>query len=394
MLLFILKAMKNFPYKLLFACIFLPPILYIFSISALETYLHNRLSKKIDSILVQDSTALYEGRHSIRDEISRNLGRYLSGRGTSHRLGISLSVMVAAGGNIILYPTQYDYYGAMDSVHDRPDPLSHVRIAEENYRLLSEGLVLSINVRVRHNSWISNGILVIYILSAVFLLSIFIRKGIRESEDMESRQVKALDDLTEKLSARESELSSIKTRESKYRADINELNKERENLSTDIDELLEEMENLETGLNNQKELREKREEEINLLKDEIEGFRNKVVRSKKKSKKNELIEKRFRVLYKNLIFTEKAIEGFLNLTDEFQLKAEEVIQKLDSDDSVINVKRKVFSKGGRINVLEVVFSYSGRIYYQKDSGAKNAIVAIGTKNTQTQDLAFIHREYN
>lgn len=386
--------MKNFPYKLLFACILLPPILYIFTVSVLESYLHRRMVAHIDSILIQDSAALFEGRHTVRDEISSNLGRYLSARETGHRLGISLSVMVSTGGNVILYPSQYDYYGAADSVHGRTDPLSHVRIAEENFRLLSEGLVLSVNVRIRQNSWISNGILVIYILSAAFLLSLFIRKGVREAEETENRQIKVLNDLTEKLAARESELSSIKTREDKYRSDINELNRERNNLSTDIDELLEEMESLEAGLNEQKELREKREEEINLLKDEIEEFKNKAGRSKKRSKKNELMEKRFRVLYKNLVFTEKAIDGFLNLTEEFQLKAEEVIQKLDSDDSVINVKRKVFSKGGRIDVLEVVFSYSGRIYYRKDSGTKNTIVAIGTKNTQNQDLAFIHREYN
>jgi hypothetical protein len=42
-----------------------------------------------------------------------------------------------------------------------------------------------------------------------------------------------------------------------------------------------------------------------------------------------------------------------------------------------------------MNVLEVAFSYSGRIYYQKDSQAKKTIVAVGTKNTQERDLAYL-----
>jgi len=37
----------------------------------------------------------------------------------------------------------------------------------------------------------------------------------------------------------------------------------------------------------------------------------------------------------------------------------------------------------------VAFFYSGRIYYQKDSQAKKTIVAVGTKNTQERDLAYL-----
>jgi hypothetical protein len=117
---------------------------------------------------------------------------------------------------------------------------------------------------------------------------------------------------------------------------------------------------------------------------------DKVVTKPKKMKKTlEAAAKRFTVLYKNLGFTERAVEGFLGLTGEFQLKAEEVIHKLNDDETAVPVKRKVFGKGGKMNVLEVVFSYSGRIYYQKDSHAKKVIVAVGSKNTQEKDLAYL-----
>ena len=112
----------------------------------------------------------------------------------------------------------------------------------------------------------------------------------------------------------------------------------------------------------------------------------------KKDKKINTISKRFKVLYKNLTFTDRACEGFLSLQGEFQLKAEEIIHRLNEDDSKVPVKRKVFGKGGKMNILEVDFSYSGRLYFQKDSKHKTKIVAIGSKKTQGQDLAFLERE--
>jgi hypothetical protein len=84
-----------------------------------------------------------------------------------------------------------------------------------------------------------------------------------------------------------------------------------------------------------------------------------------------------------------ALEGFLALTDEFQLKAEETIHKLNEDESAVTVKRKVFGKGGKMDFLEITFAYSGRLYYQKDSQAGKMIVAIGTKNTPEKDLAYL-----
>ena len=69
------------------------------------------------------------------------------------------------------------------------------------------------------------------------------------------------------------------------------------------------------------------------------------------------------------------------------------IHRINEDDSTVTVRRKVFSKGGKINVLEVDFSYSGRIYFQKESETQKKIVVIGTKKSQNQDLAYLHREF-
>lgn len=155
---------------------------------------------------------------------------------------------------------------------------------------------------------------------------------------------------------------------------------------------MEEIEKLEAGLDEQRRVREEREIDVLNLREEINNLRSRFERPEKKIKEMDAIQKRFRVLYKNLSFTERALDGFLSLSDEFQLKAEEIIHRLNDDDSKVPVKRKVFGKGGKMNFLELEFSYSGRIYYRKDSQSRIRIFVIGTKKTQEQDLAFLERQ--
>ena len=386
--------MKSFPFKILFLCIFLPPVFYIFTLNGLERYLQKNTEKKIDEIIIQNDNELYEGRHSVKEEINKNIGQYLTEKSFWYSLGISTSIIVQTKSNKILYPAQLSdgQKNFNDSVLS--DNLNYMDIAAENYKILNDGLVILTEVRIKQNSWLSNSILVFYIALAVYILRLFVIRNLKQSEEFEKEQVKIIDELSERLRSNQNELFKIKEKENEYSKSIRSLNKEKENLSSDIDDLLEEMENLEAGLNTQKELREKRENEINSLKTEIENIKSKNEKPKKKNKKLETIDKRFRTLYKNLTFTEKAIEGFSSLSEDFQLKAEEIIHRINEDDSTVNVRRKVFSKGGKINVLEVDFAYSGRIYYQKETKTKSAIVAIGTKKTQSQDLAFLEREFN
>ncbi len=384
--------MKNFPFKILFLCIFLPPVLYIFTLNGLELYLLKNARTKIDAIIIQNNDELFAGRHSIREEINRNIGSYLGNKTFWYRLGISTDIIVKTKNNKILYPPD------LSEIHDEfqqgmsQNP-NYMDLGAENYKIWDDGLVKIIDVRIRQNSWLANGILVLYIIVALLILKHFIKKSIKLNEEIEEEHIKKIEELSDKLFLYENELSQIKDKEKDYSENIEKLNREKETLSSDIDELLEEMERLEDGLKAQKELREKREKEINSLKTEIESINIKSEKPKKKSKKQETTDKRFKVLYKNLIFTEKAIDGFLSLSEEFQIKAEEIIHRINEDDSTVTIRRKVFSKGGKINVLEVDFAYSGRIYYQKDK-TKSIIAVIGTKKTQSQDLAFLEREYS
>jgi uncharacterized phage infection (PIP) family protein YhgE len=378
---------KNFPYRLLFICIFAPAICYIFTLQALEIYLQKQATVEINKIIIKNQEALYQGRYTVKDEVNRNLGEYFLNHSLKYKLGISTEIMVKTKDDRILYPASLK----KDINDSSGEVMNYMDVAAENYRILNN-LITSIKITVKRNSWLSNSILLFYYLLSLFILQFFIRKNIRETEIHERGRRDYINDLTEKLEVTESGLSEIRLKEDTYLIKIEELKKDRESLSTDIDGLLEEMESLEKGLTTQRDLREKRESELTDLQNEINDLKERMQNPKKKTKMTDATRKRFRVLYKNLEFSEKAIEGFLALSDEFQLKAEEVIHRLNEDRTLVSVKRKVFGKGGKMNVLEADFAYSGRIYYQADSQSKTKIMGIGTKNTQDQDIAYLERE--
>ena len=75
--------MKHFPFRILFISIFLPPVLYIFTLQMLEIYFQKRETSKLNGLIIQDYDALYEGRYGLKEEINRNLGKYFEQCGLS-----------------------------------------------------------------------------------------------------------------------------------------------------------------------------------------------------------------------------------------------------------------------------------------------------------------------
>ena len=384
--------MKRFPFKILFFCIFLPPVCYMLTLNLLEGYLKNRETIKLNSLIIQNPEALYEGRYTVNEEINRNIRQYL-GRSFKYKLGVRTHILVKTKDDRILYPTQYLFGKESfdDTYFSKPHPesLNYPEVASENYRILNEGLILSVDVRIRHNSWLSNTILVLYIFIALLIIRKFIWKGIEETEARDEEQQRHIQKLSNDLAQAQSRLREEKTRETDLLERINSLNRDKKDLSKDVDGLLEEMERLEAGLQDHRRIKEETEQEVLRLMEELDQQKEIFEKPKKKKKKVDTTAKRFNVLYRNLAFTDRAVEGFLALNDEFQLKAEEVIHKLNEDDAQVPVKRKVFGKGGKMNVREVRFAYSGRIYFQQNSQARTKILTIGTKNTQQRDLAYI-----
>lgn len=385
--------MKNFPFRLLFVCMFLPPVCYILTIQMLQGYLQKVETSRLNHVLVRDFEALYAGRHSIQEELRRNVAAHL-GQSLKYSLGVRTQILVTAKDHHILYPSKLkkDINGSakqIDLYEESLPSLNYVEVAAENYRILNEGLNLSVSVRIRHNSWLANIILVCYIFTSVLILRRYIEKRIRETERRERDQEELIEQLSKQLDQTESGLKEVRTKEDDYLKKIADFKKDKRALSKDIDGLLDEIESLEAGLSDQRKRKEEMELEVLELREELDRLKGKLHKPKQTEKKIKAINKRFKVLYGNLAFTDRAIEGFSSLTDDFQMRAEQVIHKLNEDDSKVLVRRKVFGKGGKTNVLEVEFSHSGRIYIRKDSEPKTKVMVIGTKNSQKKDLAFL-----
>ena len=102
------------------------------------------------------------------------------------------------------------------------------------------------------------------------------------------------------------------------------------------------------------------------------------------------MSKLFPVLYKNIVINRKALTGLLKLSEDQQIKAEEIIHQLDQTPENVIIKRKVFSgKKHKTTCLEVLFAYNGRLYFRKQDNMIEVVV-IGTKNTQPKDMEFLH----
>jgi len=165
---------------------------------------------------------------------------------------------------------------------------------------------------------------------------------------------------------------------------------EKEKASRTEDDMIDEIVSLEKSMQETISLQKTQEEELNLLKDKIAQYEKGDRKSnRQKAKASQIVQRRFKTLYKNLLVHDRAVSGFVSLTPELQLKAEEIMLQLHDEPKRVPIKRKVFGKKNRETVFEVLFAYKGRLYYRYTDEQKLEVVSIGTKHTQTKDLAFI-----
>ncbi len=403
--------MNYISFRIIFICIFLPPIMYIFSVQVLEGYLQNSREKEVKKVIIQDYEALYDGRYSIKEEIHNNIDRFLR-NDTLQALGVITKIVVTSKNGELLYPYYWEegdiYFNKQREFGgDNSESVNYIKIAEKNFQILNDGLIVSVDVKVKHNSWLTNSILILYLFSSILLLYWHYKKRVREWVAIRENEKKRIDLLSGKLDESEKTLEELSRKEKDYITKVEKFKHDKDNLesevvqlmdeveiqkkkSLEIDEILDEMERLEEDSKKNMALKQEKEREIIQLREEISQLKMIEVRGTKKRKKDiDSVEKRFTVIYKNLIFNKKALEGYIHLTQDFQLKAEEIIHRLNQDDSLVNIKRKFFSKKGKLNIFEVNFSYSGRIYFKKRDDKKIEIITIGTKNTQEQDITFI-----
>jgi hypothetical protein len=379
--------MKFLPFKILIVFILLPPVCYILSIQYLENHLSRKYLNAIEEIYIGDTGPLFAGSALLDQVINDNIDAYLRNE-TLIKWGTIVNVTVSGENGQIVYPA---YAKSHENTTTESDPLP---IAAENYRMLQEGLNVKVNVTLPHNTLISNLILGGY--SFLFLLGLYFyyRTGARKFMMAQRRQRENIHRLVATEKSQSQKLSILTQNREEMAGEIertrHQLEDTKSKASKNEDNFIEEIVNLEKKISKNIAVQGELKKNIEKLQKEIGSFQpDKRPDTTKARKEREKIKKKFSVLYKNIIVHDRAIDGFMTLSDEMQIKGEEIIHQMNSDSQQIQVKRKVFNKKSRATVLEVLFAYKGRLYFRNIKG-KIEILSIGTKNSQAGDLAFLN----
>ena len=374
--------MKFVSFKVIILCILLPPVLYIFTVQSLERHFKSQYSDEIEGIYTGDTAPLFDGSITLKDAINNNIDRYLKGK-ASILWGVDTKVTVTTKRGTILYPAVF--VNEEDSLL-QPEPM---QVAADNYNLMNEGLVVSVDLKLEHNTKLSNSILAFYIFVSVLALYFYYRAGLDKArhEDMEQRS--EIERLLKIEKEHMDNLLALERDRGKLTSEIVKIKKwledEKIKASKNEGEMIKEIVALEEELDHNLAQQKEGEDEISTLKEKIERFESR----KRRKKGGSIIRKRFKTLYKNITLNDRAVSGFIALEDELKIKSEEIIHKLNEDPKVVPIKRKVFGKKSRQTVQEVIFAYKGRLYFRKTKGKRIEVLAIGTKNTQARDLEFL-----
>ena len=379
--------MKYLSFKIFILCILLPPILYIFSIQSMEGHLKRRYAKKIADLYTGDTRPLFDGSVRLKDAINNNINRYLQSKAILS-WGVKANITVTTKKNTILYPTVFN------DEENSILPHNPMQVAADNYNLMNEGLVVNVDLILEHNTSISNAILAFYICVSILILYFYYRGGVKKTREEDTEKETKIAHLLESEKNRIGKLKNLIKVKQKLISEIIKIKRklvnERIRASKNEDDLIKEIVALEENINENIALQKEKQEEINALEEKIKLFeKERRKENKQKTTIYNTVRKRFKTLYKNISVNKRAINGFLDLTDDMKIKGEEIIHKLNDDQGLVLVKRKVFGKKGRATVQEVIFAYKGRLYFHKKKDSQIEILAIGTKNTQVKDLEFL-----
>ena len=381
--------MRHFPFKTLILCVLLPPIVYIFSIQLLEKTIQTRYAEELAAVYTGDTRHLFDGSVRLQDAIRQNVNAFMSSRKLPD-WGLRVNVTVKTRDGIYLYPDAYD-----DPKSDL-NGMDSIVIARENFRLLNDGLIRTVDVDIEHNTLISSLILASCVTVALLVLFLFYRHGVKMNREEDLAKQEMIDVLADEKRDSMALLKGLESQRNllsdKIEAMKGELDQERRKATAAEDEMVDELVALEGKISENLAQQDLQLQEINALKEKILQFeKENETKSRQLLKGMDSARKRFYTLYKNIAIHDRAIEGFVDLAEEMKIKAEEVVHQLNDDPKMVQIKRKVFGKKNRETVFEVIFAYKGRLYFRNISGNRVEILVIGTKLTQNKDLAFLDK---
>ena len=380
--------MTKFRFSIVVLCVILPPLLYIGTVQLLEIYGAQRVQAGLEKVYLGDVQSLLTGNKRIQDAVSDNIDRFIHDD-LWVAFGAKLVVTVRTGGNTLLYPLS-DVL-AHNDIQTAPSD-----IAVANYRLLNEQPLVSVDFRLPHNALITNFILGLYICAAIGVLYFNYRKWRWQYLKEKEGQTLVQQQLAQKGQAYERQMVALKEDRGRLDQEVRQLQDKlevtKQQAENSEQELLEEIISLEDKIAEKLLAQSQHQSDMEMLQDKIETLEKQLeLEQDRKTKLSDSIQKRLRAVYKNMEITDRAVAGFVELTEEMKIKCEEVIHQLNDDTSKVPIKRKVFGKKNRVTVFEVVFGYKGRLYYRPDGKNKCTVLVIGTKNSQQQDLEHLNR---
>ena len=357
---------------------------YVTSVQKIKGYLEKKYLSEIKEIYLGDPKTLLNGSVEIRNAIDENINRYLK-KVKLISWGVKISITVGANNGKIIYPMAYDE----DEV--KIQSANPFDVATENYNLLSHGFKIHVTVDLRHNSLLTNSIIFIYALIS-FLISFFyfrrINKNIK-TRDINNRL--KLNELVKKEKQYKESLNDLKAQKERLNLELatlkNDFDEHKHGADHNEEEMLNEIIELEEIIHKNIELQKRQEQETALLKQEIESLNNQNRIAKHIKSEN----KRLESIYGNIHINERAIKGFLSLSDNLRIKSEKIIHELNDRPGFVTIKRKVFNGKNGEPVLETIFGHKGRLYFRNGYGKKIEILVIGTKNTQSKDMEYLRK---
>jgi hypothetical protein len=412
--------MREFSFRSITLAILGFVFLYIFTLRGGELVVRHQVGAMLTRAVMAQSEQLLSGDIGYDEFVVRKV-KEVTGRPWIRalvRLGLNLSIRVQTKRGEALYPRVREWFPAdTDTSATSPPGVRTVSppvpaavgrevLARENYRLLREGIVVNVDVAIGINTWLANGILVLYLFGVLQILWILARGFVRRSEEEKLALAERLErEQAERVSSIEGELSRVRARlaeavrdEGQQATRIRDLEREKQQLEErlggwsweDATELEKELERLEAQLREAQGERERQEQAIRQAQDRIQSRDQRPV-PRARAREADLLERRLRTLYKKIDFENRVVADLINLEDdEALLRAEEAIKRLNDRDENLPIRRKV---GGleRGNIFELGFGAKGRIYYSHAEGGRMRIILVGAKNTQDRDLAYLRR---
>jgi len=180
--------MKYLPLKIIIFCIIFPPLLHLGTVQSLEKYFQKSYTTKIENIYTGDTRLLFDGNLNLKNAVNNNIDTFLQ----NDKLipwGVKPNVLVITKSGAIIYPS----FEEEDSLIQP----SQKQIASENFKILSEGLDVQVDIALERSSALVISIFSSYLLLSLLTLSYLYRRGAMKAKSEEMRREEELNRLIE-----------------------------------------------------------------------------------------------------------------------------------------------------------------------------------------------------